>query len=85
MPDRTLPVVIPGCREAASPEYITTDRGYGPRARGLRPRPGVTPHMIRILETLYSEASALPHDPEFTALDELAQANTNDDSKEVCR
>jgi hypothetical protein len=46
--------VIPDCRVAASPESITTgpaefapsmictNRGYGFRARGLRPRPGMT-------------------------------------------
>ena len=35
-------VVIPGRRKAASPESIFADGGYGFRARGLCPRPGMT-------------------------------------------
>ena len=38
---RSAPV-IPGRRAAASPESISTNLGYGFRARGLRPRPGMT-------------------------------------------
>jgi hypothetical protein len=44
--------VIPPRRKAASPETITTNWDYGSRVLGLRPRPGMTPHMFRILETL---------------------------------
>ena len=35
-------LVIPGLREAESPEFITTDRDYGCRARELRSRPRMT-------------------------------------------
>jgi hypothetical protein len=37
-----LSVVIPGRREAASPESITPDCGYGFRAPSLRSGPGMT-------------------------------------------
>jgi hypothetical protein len=37
-----LSAVIPGRREAASPESITTDSEYGFRAPSLRSGPGMT-------------------------------------------
>jgi hypothetical protein len=37
-----LSAVIPGRREAASPESITPDFGYGFRAPSLRSGPGMT-------------------------------------------
>jgi hypothetical protein len=39
---RNLSTVIPGRREAASPESITPDFGYGFRAPSLRSGPGMT-------------------------------------------
>src|SRR5215470_9127094 len=40
--------VIPGRREAASPESMTTDRGYGFRAPSLRSGPGMTERSVRV-------------------------------------
>ena len=55
--------VIPGRRKAANPETITTNRGYGSRALGLRPRPGMTRYVIPILETPHYEGLALLQGP----------------------
>jgi hypothetical protein len=47
--ERFIPIgVIPGRREAASPESVTTDRGHGFQAPSLRSGPGMTETSVRV-------------------------------------
>jgi hypothetical protein len=48
---KPITTVIPGRDEVANPESITPVGGYGFRALGLRPRPGMTPHVIQTSES----------------------------------
>src|SRR5439155_8620782 len=66
--DQPFQFVIPAePRQRREPESITTTSGYGFRARGLRPRPGMTSQNLRGLVFVRGSEIELPDLPDTMA------------------